>query len=232
MNGRIDNTGVVSGCHAGPLPFSGRLSATSPRSLRRCAGDCGDPNSLPRGVGTFLENRMGGTSFYSGAPARSCYVISPNGICSRGSSAVDMSITSSELLRNRQFKRQHFALVANELTKNVLVAFGRREGRWNRLKPTTRFPSAPASPLSLTARQRRPDTTVDQVCVPGAVKERRTCEDFSSNTSQDHDQTSAVERFIQPVVPHLLDSSGCRADHADASPSYVGALAPSRGDGG
>lgn len=60
---------------------------------------------------------MGGTSFDSGAPARTCYVISPNGICSRGSSAVDMSMTSSELLRNRQFKRQHFALVANELTK-------------------------------------------------------------------------------------------------------------------
>lgn len=104
VNGRIDNTGVVSGCHAGPLPFSGRLSATQLRSLRRCAGDCGDPNSLPRGVATFLEDCMGGTGLDSGVPARSCYVISPNGICSRGSSAVDMSMTSSELLQNRQGK--------------------------------------------------------------------------------------------------------------------------------
>lgn len=56
VNGRIDGVGVVSGCHAGPLPFLGKPSATQLRSLQRCAADCGDPNSLPHGVGTFLEN--------------------------------------------------------------------------------------------------------------------------------------------------------------------------------
>lgn len=66
---------------------------------------------------------MDGTGFQSGVPARSCSAISPNGRCSRGLSAVNMSMTSLELLQNSQGERQHIAPVGKDLTGRVVLTW-------------------------------------------------------------------------------------------------------------
>lgn len=168
---------------------------------------------------------MGGTKLYSGTPARCCCPISPNGTCSRGCTAVDMSMTSSESLPSKQTSHfnEQFTVVGKgflwhtgPLTFNGLGQFG---AIYDIIICFPAWSSLPRRPLNGPGLQR----SINRVCLERSTR----CEHVKiihPMPCKITNQTSAPER-VHPKLTHhtFLYRLGCRGQIiADGNPSHVG----------